>query len=100
MCAWGSYSAFWLSRSIVSVIARLINELSVSPFCSARSKERIGKVPDKVLNKEETVELFEKEAILFGTSDVIPFYRAIELFGEEAAGFFYKRYRKGTKWVF
>lgn len=43
---------------------------------------------DKVLNKEETVELFEKEAILFGTSDVIPFYRAIELFGEEAAAFF------------
>lgn len=43
---------------------------------------------DKVLNKAEAVELFEKEAILFGTSDVIPFYRAIELFGEEAAVFF------------
>lgn len=43
---------------------------------------------DKVLNKAEAVELFEKEAILFGTSDVIPFYRAIELFGEEAAAFF------------
>ena len=43
---------------------------------------------DKVLNKAEAVELFENEAILFGTSDVIPFYRAIELFGEEAAAFF------------
>lgn len=43
---------------------------------------------DKVLNKAEAVELFEKEAILFGTSDVIPFYRIIELFGEEAAVFF------------
>lgn len=43
---------------------------------------------DKVLNKAEAVELFEKEAILFGTNDVVPFYRAIELFGEEAAVFF------------
>ncbi len=43
---------------------------------------------DKVLNKAEAVELFEKEAILFDTSDVIPFYRAIELFGEDAAAFF------------
>lgn len=43
---------------------------------------------DKVLNKAEAVELFEKEAILFGTSDVIPFCRAIELFGEDAAAFF------------
>lgn len=43
---------------------------------------------DEVLNKAAAVELFEKEAILFGTSDVVPFYRAIELFGEEAAAFF------------
>lgn len=43
---------------------------------------------DEVLNKSAAVELFEKEAILFGTSDVVPFYRAIELFGEEAAIFF------------
>lgn len=42
----------------------------------------------EVLNKAAAVELFEKEAILFGTSDVVPFYRAIELFGEEAAAFF------------
>lgn len=42
----------------------------------------------EVLNKTAAVELFEKEAILFGTSDVVPFYRAIELFGEEAAAFF------------
>lgn len=43
---------------------------------------------DEVLNKTAAVELFEKEAILFGTSDAVPFYRAIELFGEEAAAFF------------
>ncbi len=43
---------------------------------------------DEVLNKAAAVELFEKEAVLFGTSDVVPFYRAIELFGEEAAMFF------------
>lgn len=42
----------------------------------------------EVLNKAAAVELFEKEAILLGTSDVVPFYRAIELFGEEAAMFF------------
>jgi len=49
---------------------------------------------DEVLNKAAAVELFEKEAILFGTSDVVPFYRAIELFGEEAAIFF----DKNIKW--
>ena len=42
----------------------------------------------EVLNKAAAVELFEKEAVLFGTSDVVPFYRAIELFGEAAAAFF------------
>ena len=42
----------------------------------------------KVLNIAEATELFEKEAILFDTSDVVPFYRAIELFGEAAAAFF------------
>lgn len=42
---------------------------------------------NEVLNKAAAVELFEKEAILFGTSDVVPFYRAVELFGEEAAIF-------------
>lgn len=43
---------------------------------------------DEVLNKAAAVELFESEAILLGQSDVVPFYRAIELFGEEAAMFF------------
>ena len=41
-----------------------------------------------MLNKAAAEELFEKEAILFGLSDAVPFYRAIELFGEEAARFF------------
>ena len=49
---------------------------------------------DEVLNKAAAVELFEKEAILLGTSDVVPFYRAVELFGEEAAIFF----DKNIKW--
>ena len=43
---------------------------------------------DEALNKAAAIELFEKEAVLFGTSDAVPFYRAIELFGEEAAAFF------------
>lgn len=43
---------------------------------------------DKVLNKAEAIELFEKEAVLFGANDAIPFYRAAELFGEEAGVFF------------
>lgn len=41
-----------------------------------------------MLSREEAVELFEKEAILMGTSNTVPFFRAIELFGEEAAEFF------------
>ena len=43
---------------------------------------------DKTLNKAETIELFEKEAVLFGTNDAIPFYCVVDLFGEEAAAFF------------
>lgn len=43
---------------------------------------------DKVLSKAAAIELFEKEAILFDTMDAVPLYRAIELFGEEAAAFF------------
>lgn len=56
------------------------------------------------LNKAEATELFEKEAILFGTNDIIPFYRAIELFGEEAIMFFDKNIgrneylRNGRDW--
>lgn len=42
---------------------------------------------NEVLNKAAATELFEKEAILMGESDAIPFYRAVELFGEEAARF-------------
>lgn len=41
----------------------------------------------EVLNKEAAIKLFEKEAILIGRRDVVPFYRAVELFGEEAAEF-------------
>lgn len=41
-----------------------------------------------MLNKAEAIELFKKEAVLFGKNDVVPFYRAVDLFGEEAAAFF------------
>ena len=41
----------------------------------------------KTLNKAEATELFEKEAILIGHDNAIPFYRAVELFGEWAAEF-------------
>lgn len=40
-----------------------------------------------ILNKSAAVELFDKEAILLCDHDVVPFYRAVELFGEEAAIF-------------
>lgn len=45
----------------------------------------------KVMNKAEATELFEKEAVLLTNCDAIPFYRAAELFGEEA-GVFFDRY--------
>ncbi len=41
----------------------------------------------EVLNKAEAIKIFEEEAILIGRMDVVPFYRAVELFGEEAAEF-------------
>ncbi len=41
-----------------------------------------------ILNKSAAVELFDKEAILLCDHDVMPLYRAVELFGEEAAIFF------------
>lgn len=41
----------------------------------------------KTLNKAEATELFESEAILIGSDNAIPFYRAVELFGEWAAEF-------------
>jgi hypothetical protein len=39
----------------------------------------------KVLNRTEAVKLFEREAVLFGEEDAVPFYRVVEIFGEEAA---------------
>ncbi|MDE7332158.1 MAG: hypothetical protein K2O16_07935 [Lachnospiraceae bacterium] len=42
---------------------------------------------DEVLNKAAAVELFEGEAVLIGSDDAVPFYRAVELFGEWAAAF-------------
>ena len=38
-------------------------------------------------NSAEVKRLFEREAVLFGTSDGMPEYRAVQLFGEEAVAF-------------
>lgn len=51
-----------------------------------------------MLNKDAAVELFEREAILMGQSDVVPFYRAVELFGEEVASFLDGNVKAGTDW--
>lgn len=55
---------------------------------------------DKTINKTEAMEIFEKEAILLGGEDVLPFYKAIDIFGEMAAAFIednmkYEGYLKG-----
>ena len=39
------------------------------------------------MNKEETKELFKREAILFGAVDGIPETRAVEILGQEAVDF-------------
>ncbi|MEY8372666.1 hypothetical protein AAK912_04215 [Merdimmobilis hominis] len=41
----------------------------------------------KLLNESETKELFGREAILIGSSDGVPLFRAVELFGGRAAEF-------------
>lgn len=40
-----------------------------------------------LLNKAQVIELFQREAILFGDRDAMPKSRAIELFGAEAVDF-------------
>ena len=55
---------------------------------------------NKTINKTEAMEIFEKEAILLGSEDVLPFYKAIDIFGEMAAAFIndnmgYEKYLKG-----
>ena len=58
----------------------------------------------ETMNKDQAVELFHDEAILFGTTDAIPEYRVLELFGDVAAEFIsrtlkYDGYMKaGTDW--
>lgn len=42
---------------------------------------------NKMINKSEAMEIFEKEAVLLGSEDVLPFYKAIDIFGELAAIF-------------
>ena len=40
-----------------------------------------------MMNKAQVTELFQREAVLFGTVDGIPEERAVELFGQEAVDF-------------
>lgn len=42
---------------------------------------------EKPLNREETEQIFKREALCFGCIDAIPQYRVIELFGEHIAYF-------------
>lgn len=50
---------------------------------------KIG-IIEKMLNKAEANKLFENEAILFGETNGVPYYRVVELFGEMAAVFIEK----------
>lgn len=55
---------------------------------------------DKTINKAEAIELFEKEAVFLGNEDVLPFYKAVDIFGEMAAAFIdnnmgHEKYLKG-----
>lgn len=38
----------------------------------------------QLLNSQQVKQLFEQEAVLFGSCDGVPVYRAVELFGSEA----------------
>lgn len=44
-----------------------------------------------MLNRTQVRNLFHKEAILINTRNVVPMYRAAEMFGEQAALFAYER---------
>ena len=43
----------------------------------------------QLLNSEQVRQLFEQEAILIGSRDGVPVYRAVELFGSDAAWYAY-----------
>lgn len=45
------------------------------------------KLTGRTINKVEAMEIFDKEAILISGDDVLPFHRAIDIFGEMAAAF-------------
>lgn len=49
-----------------------------------------------MLNNDQVRALFEREAILIGTHDAVPTYRAAELFGAAAAEFAEQVRRDGT----
>lgn len=41
----------------------------------------------ELLNKGQAEALFQKEAVMMGNSDAVPYFRMVELFGEPAARF-------------
>ena len=58
----------------------------------------------QLLNSDHVKQLFEQEAVLTGSSDGVPAYRAVELFGSEAvqyaanptnAGIYFNIFDKG-----
>lgn len=67
------------------------------------SKEQI-KLTGRTIKKAEAIEIFDKESICILGNDVLPFHRAIDIFGEMAAVFInenmkYEGYLKGgTDW--
>jgi hypothetical protein len=42
---------------------------------------------NNILNHEQANQLFDREAVLIGSADAVPLYRAAELFGDAAARF-------------
>lgn len=53
-----------------------------------RERAEPAEIQGKMLTREEAKDLFKKNAMMINKNDdVVPFYRAIEIFGEEAAVF-------------
>lgn len=52
----------------------------------------------KVLNKAQVDELFRREAVLLGTKDVVPDFRAAALFGEDAVKSVESARNAGREW--
>lgn len=54
---------------------------------------------DRMINKTEAIELFEKNAVLLWSEDGVLLYKAVELFGEEILSMFDNRtLEAGVDW--